>query len=85
MDLPSANRRVGSHFIIQFHDLFLRTKYHSGLNLLSGYDSHLLFIIFQTFSIVEITMPIKDAKKRYLCTTMFVVFIINPQNTVLIF
>ena len=34
---------MGWHFIIQFHYLFLRTEYHSGLNLLIGNDSHLLF------------------------------------------
>ena len=41
----------GWHFIINFHDLFLRKEYHSGLNLLLDNDSRLLFMIFQTSSI----------------------------------
>ena len=55
-------QNVGLHFIIQFHDLFLRTENHSGLNSLLGNDSHLLFILFQTSSI-GFNMPIKDGKR----------------------
>ena len=44
-------QNVGWYFIIQFHDLFLATEYHSGLNLLIVNDSHLLFLIFQISSI----------------------------------
>ena len=51
-----------------------------------GNDSHLLFVIFKTSSMVflkvmEINMPIKDA---YLCKAVFFVFILNPQNTLVI-
>ena len=42
-------QNVGWHFIIQFHDFFHHTEYHSGLNLLLGNDSHLINVIFQTF------------------------------------
>ena len=54
---------LGWHFIIQFYDLFLRTEYQSGLNILLGNDSHLFFVILKTSSkIIEFNMPIKDAK-----------------------
>ena len=54
---------MGWHSIIQFYDLFLRTEYHSGLNLLSlGNDSYLLFMIFQTTS-VRFSIPIKMRKE----------------------
>ena len=44
-------QNVGWQSIIQFYDLFLRTEYHSGLNLLLGNNLHLLFIVSQTSSI----------------------------------
>ena len=71
---------MGWHFNIQFHDLSLRTEYHSVLNLLLGNDSHLVFMIFQTSSI-GFNMPIKGAKKnKFTRKAKFFVLDLKLQN-----
>ena len=57
----------------------------SFINLLLGYDSYLLFLIFQTSSIGFIMQKV-DAKRIsiIICKAVLFVLILKPQNTFLV-